>query len=257
MTVRHLLTHTSGLFDHSSPAEYGDRIVSDPMHRWTRDEQLALAVEWGDPHAGPGEIYTYCDTGYVLLGGIIEEVSGQSLAEAARELIEYERSGMNSTWWETLEPAPEGVQDRAHQFFGEIDTFEFDPSFDLYGGGGVVATVGDLARFTRALFTGGVYSEPETVNTMLTTYEGLEPLPDASPRAIPPGDYRMGIWEAEVEGYTTYRHSGFWGTVAVYVPDLDLVVTATVNQNQSGSAMDDLVRDAVRVVVDAQAETSP
>ena len=58
----------------------------------------------------------------------------------------------------------------------------------------------------------------------------------------------MGVWEIEVEGYATYRHTGFWGTLATYVPELDLVVTLTVNQNQCGTVMDDLAREAIRIV---------
>ena len=68
ITVRHLLTHTHGLFDHSDSQKYGDAIMADPQHRWTRTEQVEAAMAWGQPWGAPGEIYTYCDTGYVLLG---------------------------------------------------------------------------------------------------------------------------------------------------------------------------------------------
>jgi D-alanyl-D-alanine carboxypeptidase len=44
-----------------------------------------------------------------------------------------------------------------------------DPSFDLDGGSGLVSTVGDLARFIRGLFMGGVYQRPATRETRLTT----------------------------------------------------------------------------------------
>jgi len=253
ITIRHLLTHTSGLFDHSSGAEYEEAILADPMHRWTREEQLRAAVEWGDPHAAPGEVYTYCDTGYVLLGEIVERASGKPMAAAVRELIGYQKLGMTSTWWESLEPAPDGVPWRAHQFLGDLDTFSFDPSFDLYGGGGIVATVGDLARFWRALFTGGVFSDLETLGTMLSTIDGVRGLPEDGPGALPPGAYRMGVWVVEVDGLTTYRHTGFWGTSASFVPQLDLVVTATVDQHQARAALGELVDGAIAAVADAEA----
>ena len=139
---------------------------------------------------------------------------------------------MTSTWWETLEPRPTEVPDRAHQFLGDLDTVDFDPSYDLYGGGGIVSTVGDLARFYHALFTGGVYADPATAGIMLTTVDGTRALPDAGTRALPPGAYRMGIWVVEIEGLTNYRHTGFFGTLATYVPELNLVVTVATNQNQ-------------------------
>jgi len=250
ITVRHLLTHTSGIFDHTGPSVYVDSILADPMHRWTRTEQLTGTVEWGDPHGSPGEIYTYCDTGYVLLGEVVERAAERPMAEAVRDLVGFSDLGMGSTWWEILEPPPAEVPDRAHQFLEDLDVYAFDPSYDLYGGGGVASTVGDLARFWRGLFSSGVYEDPGTLETMLTTIEGTRALDDASARALPPGAYRMGVWSVEVEGLETYRHSGFWGTLATYVPDLDLVVTVTVNQNQCGTLMDDLVREAIRVVRD-------
>ena len=249
MRVRHLLTHTSGLFDHSAPDSYTEAFLADPMHRWTRTEQLQGAVDWGDPHGPPGQFYTYCDSGYVLLGIVIEDATGQPMAVAVRELLDYEKLGLDSTWWETLEPQPTGIPDRAHQFYGDHDTFDFHPSYDLYGGGGLVSTVGDLARFYRALFTGGVYDDPATSDLMLTTIEGVQPLPDAGPLG-----YRMGIWVTEFEGLTTYMHTGFFGTLAAYVPDLDLAVAVTVNQNQSGGARHGLALEAIKVVAEARPE---
>lgn len=248
MTIRHLLTHTSGLFEHSGLPSYTERIVEDPTHQWTRTEQLSWAVERGDPHAAPGQIYTYCDTGYVLLGEIIEQTAGRPMADAVRDLVGYSNEGMNSTWWEIHEEPPVGTAPRAHQFFGALDVYSFEPYFDLYGGGGVVATVGDMARFWRGIFSNRVFSKPETLETMLTTFDGLRALPEASARALPPGAYRMGLWEVEVEGMTGYRHTGFWGTSATYVPELDLVVTLTVNQNQCGTLLEDLPRDVIRLL---------
>ena len=248
MTIRHVLTHTSGLYDHSDSQKYGEAILADPQHEWTRSEQLEAAIEWGDPWGEPGEIYTYCDTGYVLLGGIIEQASGLSLPVAVRSLLHFEALDLKSTWWEALEPAPEGVPDRAHQYIDEVDTTAFDPSFDLFGGGGLVATVGDMAVFYRALFTGRVFSDPSTLQLMLTTVDGARARPDADDTALAPGAYRMGIWVMEIEGVTAYAHSGFWGTAAAYVPELDLAVAATVNQNKAKEAMWELVGRSIAVV---------
>ncbi len=257
MTVRHLLTHTSGLYDHSDSQKYGDAIMADPQHRWTRTEQVEAAMAWGQPWGAPGEIYTYCDTGYVLLGAIIEQASGRPLAAAVRRLLRFDELDLASTWWEDLEPPPEGVPGRAHQYIDETDTFAFDPSFDLHGGGGLVATVADMARFERALFSGGVFSDPATADLMVTTVEGAAARPDADDAALAPGAYRMGIWVAEIDGVTAYAHSGFWGTAAVFVPELDLSVAATVNQNKAKEAMWELVREAIAIVKKEQSATSP
>jgi len=248
ITIRHLLTHTSGLYDHSDSQKYGDAILADPQHGWTRTEQVEAAVEWGEPWGEPGEIYTYCDTGYVVLGGIIERASGLALPAAVRSLLRLDTLGLGSTWWEDLEPAPDGVPERSRQFIDEVDTTAFNPSFDLFGGGGLVATVGDMAAFHRALFTGRVFSNPETIDLMLTTVDGAQPRPDADDTALPPGAYRMGIWVMEIDGATAYAHSGFWGTAAVWVPELDLAVAATVNQNKAKEALWEMVGKSIAIV---------
>jgi len=247
ITVRHLLTHTAGLFDHTSSPRLEERIMAEPAHRWTPSEQLQAAMEWGQPLAGPGEVYSYCDTGYVLLGQVLERITGKPLAAVVRELVGFERLGLASTWWETLEPEPPGLPLRAHQFLGDADVTGFDPSFDLFGGGGLVSTVGDLARFTRALMTGLLFDRPETLEIMLAPVPVAAAPADASPNALPPGAYRMGVWSQEVAGLPGWRHSGFWGTVAVYVPSLDLALAVTVNQNQAKGSMQGLVEGAVEV----------
>jgi len=255
MTIRHLLTHTSGLFDHSDSERYEETIVAEPQHRWTRAEQVRGAVDWGAPLGEPGELYSYADTGYVLLGAIVEQVDNRPLHEAVRELLSFEKLGLDATWWESLEPRPERVPERAHQFLGDLDVTRFDPSFDLYGGGGLAATVGDMATFMRALFTDGVYENPPTADTMLTTVEGAGARPEGDRAGLPPGAYRMGVWVVEVGGFTTYRHSGFWGTLATYIPELDLTLAATVNQNRCGEALDELVRKAIVVADEARVDS--
>jgi D-alanyl-D-alanine carboxypeptidase len=254
ITVRHLLTHTSGLFDHSDSQDFVDAIVAEPQRHWTRGDQVRGAVEWGDPLGAAGEVFSYADTGYVLLGAILERVDGRPLDQAVRGLLDFDGLGLGSTWWETLEPRPEGVPERAHQFLGELDVSGFDPSFDLYGGGGLVATVGDMAGFMRAVFTGRVYEQPDTVPTMLTTVEGAGSRPGGDRADLSPGVYRMGIWVVDVDGLTTYRHSGFWGTLATYVPELDLSLAATVNQNRSKDALEELVRETIILVDGSRAE---
>lgn len=251
ITVRHLLTHTSGLYDHADSGNFSERILAEPHHQWTRTEQLTASMEWGQPWGEPGEVYHYADTGYILLGAILERSTGASLAAAVRQLVGFDRLGLTSTWWEILEPKPAGVRDRAHQFLADTDSYDFDPYFDLYGGGGIVCTVGDLATFFRAVFTGGVYDDPATVDTMLTTLDGISAAADATERSLPPGAYRMGLWVVDVNGYDTYWHGGFWGTTATYTPELDLAISATVNQRHSRALMEEMVRQVVRLAADA------
>jgi D-alanyl-D-alanine carboxypeptidase len=233
MTVRHLLTHTSGLYDYADRDRFVQAILEDPYHRWTPEEQIGLAVAWGDPYGAPGAVYRYSDTGYVVLGLVLESAYGKPLAEILRELLPLDRLGLRDTWLETLEDPPPGAAERAHQYLGERDTYDWDPSLDLYGGGGLVSTADDMATFLRALFSGGVYRDAATADTMLTTVSGAGPGPDLSGAPMVPGRYRMGIEVREQEGLTLYMHTGFWGTLAAYLPEPDVAISIAVTQQQS------------------------
>ena len=246
ITLRHLLTHTAGLIDHTRTDEFGQAIEADPHRRWQRIDHIRGAADWGDPLGPPEEAFEYSDTGYVLLGRVIENVSGKPLAEAVRELVDYESLGLDSTWWETLEDAPVGVPSRVHQYIGGQDSYDWDPSFDLYGGGGLASTLGDQARFWRGLFQGEIFESPQTLEVMLTT--PIEP-------EVP--GYRMGLFARDFDGLTVYEHSGFWGTGALYVPELDLTVAGAVTEQQQARVLFQMVRDAVAKVREAQSAIHP
>ena len=100
-----------------------------------------------------------------------------------------------------------------------------------------MATVGDLTRFWRALFSGEVFTQKTTIDTLLTTTIESEV----------PG-YRMGVFVRDYNGLTAYEHSGFWGTIAVYVPKLDLTIAAAVTQQEQGRAVFKLARDTVEFI---------
>jgi len=213
MTIGQVLSHTSGLFEHPADPRYEEAILADPHHRWTRSEQVAMCVEWGDPVGEPGEVFSYSDTGYVLLGGIIEEMTGLNLGTAVRMLLDYDKLKLKSTWWETLESPPPGAAPRAHQYYGNDDTFDWDPSLDLYGGGGLISDAADLGRFMRQLIQGRVLETQGDLADM--TGQGTT-------------DYRLGLVVTDFGDFLGWGHTGFWNTFAYFVPELDLTVTGSI-----------------------------
>jgi len=60
----------------------------------------------GPPLAPPGAAFHRSGTGYILIGEVIETVTGQSMPRALAELLSYRRLGVHHMWFETLEPAP-------------------------------------------------------------------------------------------------------------------------------------------------------
>lgn len=220
ITVRQLLNHTSGLPDHSLDAGYQAAIVAEPLRQWTAQEQ----VEWGavrmSKRGAPGEAYVYSDTGYVLLGDVIQRATKKNLAAAVRSLLDYDAIGLNETWFETLEPAPADAPTQAEQFAGGQPTSMVNPSFDLYGGGGIVSTLEDQAVFLRALFAERVFKKPGTLEIMTTV-----PDTNRNPRS---GDgYALGIVRATVDGVICWGHSGFFGSSGYHCPDADITVTSS------------------------------
>jgi D-alanyl-D-alanine carboxypeptidase len=217
--VRHLLTHSSGLYDYYEDKAYLPFVLAHPRHRWTRIEQLRFAIKHGRPYAPPGQQFHYSDTDYIVLGEMLERATGRGLAAAYRTLLHFDRLRLDETYLETLEPKPAKAKRRAHQYYGAIDSTGFDPSFDLYGAGGLVSTVDDLARFYRALFGGRVFEKPATLRLML-----------GKPYPLRPADLGMGIFSTEIAGQSCFGHSGFWGTTVVHCRRPETTIALTVNQ---------------------------
>lgn len=241
ITVRHLLTHTSGLFDYATCDAFLQRAVADPARRWARVEQLQVAMDWGRPYGSPGEVYRYSDTGYILLGQILERLIGLPLAAALRQLIDYDGLGLTSTWLESLEEPPSGALDRASQYVGRTRVTS-DPSGEGYGAGGMLSTAGDLARFMRGVFTGGVYRHAGTIDMMLSTIVAKRGGPAAYGQPQIPGIYRMGVFVTHMDDETVYLHTGFWGTAAVYVPRLESAIAGAVTQRENRRSFDLVLR---------------
>jgi len=228
ITVRHLLTHTSGIHDYATDERYYAAVLGNPAHRWTRAEQLDSAIAYGDPHFKPGAGYHYSDTGYILLGEILEGYTRRPVAQALHLMLNFRRLGLDETYMETMEPLPVSARDLSHPYFGEGDTFAFDPSFDLYGGGGLVSSAEDLARFYRALLRGEIFRDPATLRTMLT-------VPPTNERS-PGGAYAMGLQRRTIGGQECWGHTGFWGTSAYHCAGPDVTIVRHYNQAQPEEA---------------------
>lgn len=130
ISVRQLLNHSAGLNDHADDPRYFETVLREPARFWTREEQVRLAVQYSPPLSEAGRRFRYSDTGYILLGDIIERISGETLAATVRRQMSFDWLGLTSTWWEIAEPQPEEIEPRAHQFLGEIDATDVSASMD-------------------------------------------------------------------------------------------------------------------------------
>jgi D-alanyl-D-alanine carboxypeptidase len=210
ITIRQLLDHTSGVYDYAMDEAWITEVIGDPQRTWTPLELLDVAITHGTPYFVPGEGFHYSDTGYVLAGLVIEKASGLRLHEAYRRYLSFDELGLDGTYLEFHEAPPPGARPRAHQYFpvGPIDATDWNPTFDTFGGGGLVSTAHDLDAFVRALFEGRVFDRRRTLRTMLTVSRY--------------SDYALGIEKVQLEGETAWTHNGFFGAFMYYVPSLDL-----------------------------------
>lgn len=216
MSIRQVLMHSSGLNDHFSGSVFKQLVIENPGKIWSRTEQLALMVETTEPVGDPGKVFSYSDTGYLLLAEAVENLTEEPLASAVRRLTKLSSIGLEHTWWDT-QSQPSGMTHlRAHQWLDGIDTYHFHGTVDSFGGGGLIASTSELALFFSALFSGQIFEDPETLELMLKA--------PGHPQDSP---YRFGLFYGQVDGYDTYGHSGFWGTNVIVIPELALTIAGT------------------------------
>ena len=147
ITVRHLLTHTSGLLDYEDLIPTGTTIpVSD------RDV-LYLLRQQDHLEFPPGQKFKYSNTGYALLALIVEAASGQKFTTFLRENI-FNPLGMTNSV--AYEPGISFVPERAFGYTKSEAGFEFsDQSLTsaVLGDGGIYSSVRDLSKWDQALYT--------------------------------------------------------------------------------------------------------
>ncbi len=227
ITLRHLLSHTSGLFnvvEHES--YYADiftgMVVDEATGNVTLDcvqrdphDTLARYVYGKEAQFEPGTQWRYSNTNYTLLGMIIEKAAEIPLAEAYRTHI-YEPLGMTSTFLDCYE---EPVIDVVHGYSGVggemADVTELHESVG-WSAGGLVSTASDLTTFARGLFGGALFDDPESLTAMTT--------------AAPGSTYGLGVMlQGEYMGHAGYI-AGFRSALN-YAPETDTVVVMLYNHD--------------------------
>jgi D-alanyl-D-alanine carboxypeptidase len=231
ITIRQLLNHTSGVPDYGRTAHFGERLLADRKRRWRTDEVLAL-VNGARPDFAPGTGYLYSNTGYLLLGQVIDAVTGSSWAAEIRRRI-LDPLHLRHTYVAGVEPVPGGVL--AGYFDADndgdeenIETGHSWPSLETTEGaaGAIVSTAADLATFGAALFRGRLLT-PASLRQMVA--EGPHHPRNANyglGMEILRPDYRMTVWGHG--GFTPGFRSALW-----YVPRHDLIVVVLANDSRA------------------------
>jgi len=239
ITVRMLLNHTSGLFNYVNDIDVLTAFIGQDTRQWTPRELLAAAVKH-DPLFAPGQEYSYSNTGYVVLGLIVERATGHSVADLIQQRI-AKPLGLTNTY---LAP-PDDVAELAHGYEPDaahiapllppgtppglafagpdrgdfVDTTEINDSTE-WAAGGMVSTAADWARFQKALLSGRLLP-PAQLREMETTVAEGPSIPDTAglglDRVVTPCGVVWGH-DGQTAGYSSEGYTTGDGsrTVAIF-----------------------------------------
>lgn len=157
VTVRQLATHTSGINDYfdstsSKNSSFIDQVISQPDHYWTPDELVEYTRSKQSAVSRPGKGWFYSDTGYVLLGKILEKVSGMTYAELLSRKV-FTPLKMNKSYLLGY-PSKNTSDTIAPLFVKGVDVSKMTSLSCDWSGGGIVTTTSDLLLFQAALHQG-------------------------------------------------------------------------------------------------------
>lgn len=193
VTIHQLLTHTGGTGDF-----FGPEFDKHRLELRTLDDYVKLYGKRG--FVSPQGHYQYSNYGYILLGVVIEKVSGRSYYDYVREHV-YAPAGMSSTG---SEPEVQPVANRSIGYTQEggkeIPNTDTLPYRGTSAGGGY-STVGDLLRFANALQANKLLDATHT-NVLLTGKVDMPSMPD-NPRR-----YAYGFADQRINGIRCFGHDG-------------------------------------------------
>jgi D-alanyl-D-alanine carboxypeptidase len=210
ITIAQILAHRSGIHDSILDRNLRPSSKTNPI---TKDELLTLIAK-GKPDFEPDANHSYSNSGYALLGLILEKLTGKPYGEALKERI-TSKIGLKDTYTATGNIDVNKNEALTYRNLGEWEQEpETHPSI-LFGGGSIVSTPNDLAKFIQALFDLKLISQ-ESLNQMKTIRDG-----DG-----------LGMEPFTFAGKTFYGHTGGgdnYGAWLAYMPEEKLAVAYTSN----------------------------
>lgn len=226
ITLAQILGHRSGIPNVRRDQSAQPNVNTAPI---TKDEILALIIK-ATPAFEPDTKHLYSNSGYFLLGLVLEKVTGKSYAAALAERI-ASKIGLKDTYTATgrIEVNEKESLTYIHTGSDWKQVPETHPSI-LFGAGAIISTPADLARFIQALFDGKLIS-PESLNRMKTMRDGEG----------------LGMEPHSFAGKNFYGHAGGadnYGSWLTYQPEEKLAVAYMTNAKVYP------VPDIVRGVID-------
>ncbi len=160
VTIKDLLGHTSGISDYfdssvTAGSKFIDKIMKEPDVLWTPESLVDFTRNNQKAVSAPGK-FQYSDTGYILLGLLIEKVTGKSFGDNLKTLIFDPLAMSNSYLMFYSDPQP--TREIAKIWFNGVDISKLNLLSCDWAGGGIVSTTQDLLKFQKAFRSGHLVS---------------------------------------------------------------------------------------------------
>lgn len=245
ITIRNLLSHSSGLPDFLEESPEGeasmlDQILGGNDREFSFEEVMSLirnhipAYFPPQPQDRKKKKIRYSDTNYQILIEIIKTITGQSLPEAFAEIV-YEPIGLS----ETFHPGTrsEKITEEAAVVWSGDQPLDVPKAMCSFGD--LNSTVGEMNEFMRGLIRGKFFAHSATWELMQSDFNTFGFSFDPSPTSPTwPIEYGLGLMRIEMPRVfslfnpvpAVFGHTGVSGSWLFYCPELDLILSGTVNQ---------------------------
>jgi D-alanyl-D-alanine carboxypeptidase len=205
VTVRQLMTHTSGVVRYEFKPEFARDLTAQPMRSWSPGDRLAYVLDSAPPFAA-GQGWEYSDTNYILLGMILEKILGRSVYDEVqrRILTPHDLANTIPSDRPILPNVSQGYAGPNNPFGGSDvmirnGRFTVNPQFE-WTGGGYASTTEDLARWAKINYEGRVYGAQLVEHAV----QGVE-----APGLGRGTKYGLGVIIRDTPLGVSYGHSGF------------------------------------------------
>ncbi|MFC8666315.1 serine hydrolase domain-containing protein [Streptomyces sp. NPDC057199] len=221
ITLRHLAEMRSGLYPYSADPDFVHDLLSDPSRSFTPREVLAYGFKHKNTFK-PGKQFQYSNSNLVLLGLVIEKVSGHRLVDFIDEEV-LRPADLRHTLFpldaEFPEPHPRGYTNQT--LSGEVeDSTDWNPSWG-WAAGAMISNLHDLRRWAKIVATGTLLS-PQTQKERLKTL----------PTGFPGTSYGLGIFNSD--GWIGHNGSiPGYESVTVYLPSKKATLVVLLNTDIS------------------------
>ena len=208
ITIEHLITHTSGIHNYSDYVGVEDSLITNyPIAK----ERILNQIKSQPPDFSPGKRYSYNNSGYYLLGLIIEGVTGKPYETVVREMI-FEPLNMKHSGFDFLR-LPDSIKAKGYQFLeaGRAVPYKHFDSTYAYAAGSVYSNVHDMHQWALAISSGKILSKKSWAAAFTPRRNG----------------YGYGWMIGQFLGRKYIRHSGGYPGYAnefVHYPEEDLTV---------------------------------